>query len=77
MTNWSLDEFVAVERMREVERQANRAYMRRPSHGEDRIGWQRLRALLGQVLVGLGNRLQRVEPVRRPDLASSSRCGLR
>jgi len=77
MVHWYFDEVTVVEQMRKVQWQADRAQALGLTHEEDRTGWQRVRASLGQKLVGLGKRLQRVEPVRRPDLASSSQCGLR
>ena len=77
MTHWYFDERTMVQRMREVQRQADRAQ----GLGLDRRArssrWQRYRARLGQRLVALGQRLQQSEPVTRTDLASTSQCGLR
>ena len=77
MEHWYFDEGEAMRRVREVERQAERARALGLMGKRDRVGPHRLWGFLGRMLIALGNRLQGVDPVRRPDLACSSQCGLR
>jgi hypothetical protein len=77
MTHWYFDEMTMVQRMREVQREADRAQGLGFGRRARSSRWQRLRMFLGLRLVALGQRLQQSEPVRRTDLASTSQCGLR
>jgi hypothetical protein len=77
MVHWYFDEKVAVERMREAQRHADRAQALGRVRSERPGAWRRLRGILGRMLVAMGKRLQQGEPIGRPDLASSSQCGLR
>lgn len=77
MVHWYFDEVVLVERMREVQRTADRAQALGLVARARPRGWRRLRAGLGRMLVALGRRLQQAEPIPPPELASRSQCGLR
>ncbi len=77
MVHWFFDEKVAAERMRETQRQADRAQVLDLYRREEPPAWLRLQMRLGQWLIALGEYLQRGDGVRRADLASSSQCGLR
>ncbi len=75
MVHWYADETMMVQRMREIQRQADRAQawglLRRETPTT------RLQRRLGHWLVALGQFLQHGEETRRADVASSSQCGLR
>lgn len=77
MMHWYFDEKVAAERMRERQREADRAQILGLHRREEAQWWLRLQVRLGQWLIALGEYLQRGEGVRRVDLATSSQCGLR
>jgi hypothetical protein len=77
MTHWYFDEMRMVQRMRKVQRQADRAQGLGLGRRARSPRWQRYRVHLGQRLVALGQRLQQSEHVSRTDLASTSQCGLR
>ena len=77
MADWYFDEMVAAERMRETQRQADRAQAWGLFRREAPTVWQRLQRRLGHWLIALGQYLQHGEENRRADMASSSRCGLR
>jgi hypothetical protein len=77
MGHWYFDEKVAAERMRVMQRKADRAQVLGLYRREAAPGWLRLQMRLGQWLIALGEHLQRGEGIRRADLASSSQCGLR
>ena len=77
MVHWYFDEKVAAERMRERQREADRAQVLGLHRGEEAPGWLRLQVRLGRWLIALGQHLQRGEGIRRADLVSSSQCGLR
>ncbi len=77
MVHWYFDEMVVMERMREVQREADWAQALGLGQVAPRTHSPGLRARLGRALVKLGSRLQQTEPIRRPDLASPSQCGLR
>lgn len=76
MTHWYFDERTMLQRLREVQRQADRAQGLGLDRRAQSSRWQRYRERLGQRLVALGQRLQRSEPVASTNLASSSQCGL-
>jgi hypothetical protein len=75
--HWYFDEMMAVERMREIQRQADRAQALGLYHRQAPPAWPGLRKRLGHWLIALGHYLQHAEETRRADVASSSRCGLR
>jgi hypothetical protein len=77
MTHWFFDEMTMVQRMREVQREADRAQALGLGRRARSSRWQRLRMSLGLRLVALGQRLQQTEQVGQTDLASTSQCGLR
>lgn len=77
MVHWYFDEKIAVQRMREVQREADRAQALGLNYAARPAGQSRLRMRLGRALEAMGRRLQEAEPVRRANLASSSQCGLR
>jgi hypothetical protein len=77
MAHWYFDEMTMVQRMREVQREADHAQALGLSRGTRFSRWQRFRVSLGLKLVALGQRLQQSEPVGRAGLASTSQCGLR
>lgn len=77
MVHWYFDEVMVVERMREAQREADRAQALGLVARARPRGWRRLRACLGRTLVALGRRLQQTEPIHPPELASPSQCGLR
>jgi hypothetical protein len=77
MSHWFFDETTMVQRMREVQRQADRAQRRGLVPKARSSWWRRYRTHLGQRLVTLGQRLQQKEPVAGTNLASTSQCGLR
>lgn len=77
MEHWYFHETMAMERMREIQRQADRAQawglVRREAPGV----WHRLRVRLGHGLIALGEHLQYREELRRADPAAPCQCGLR
>ncbi len=75
MVHWYADETMMVQRMREIQRQADRAQVWGLLRRETPT--TRLQGRLGHWLVALGQYLQHREEIRRPDVASSSQCGLR
>ncbi len=77
MMHWYFDEKVTAERMRETQRQADRAQVLGLYRREELPAWLRLQMRLGQWLIALGEYLQRGEGVRRVDQETSSQCGLR
>jgi hypothetical protein len=77
MTHWYFDEMTMVQRMREVQRKADRTQGLGLGRRTRSSRWQRVRVHLGQRLVALGQRLQQRERVTRTDLASTSQCSLR
>jgi hypothetical protein len=77
MVHWYTDETMVVQRMREIQRQADRAQAWGLYHRQEPPAWPRLRKRLGQWLIALGQHLQHGEGSPRADVASSSRCGLR
>lgn len=77
MVHWHFDERMAVERMRETERQANRAQAVGLFRREGPTAWLQLQRRLGDWLIALGQYLQHGEETRRADPASSCQCGLR
>ncbi|MGH2372839.1 MAG: hypothetical protein ACRDIC_05100 [bacterium] len=65
MVHWHFDETMALERMRETERQANRAQAVGLFRREVPTAWLRLQRRLGYWLIALGQYLQRGEETRR------------
>jgi hypothetical protein len=76
MLNWYSEETMMVQRMREIQRQADRAQALGLYHWEP-PAWPRLRTRLGRWLALLGKYLQHGDQNHRADLSSSSQCGLR
>ncbi len=77
MGHWYFDEKVAVERMREAQRAADRARSLGRVHPEGPPAWRRLQRQLGEWLIAVGKRLQRGEADGTPGMVSSSQCGVR
>ena len=77
MVHWYLDEKVAVERMREIQRAADRARALGEFHPIEPAARRRFQMQLGEWLIALGKYLQRGEAKREPGMISSSQCGLR
>lgn len=77
MADWYFEEMVAAERMRETQRQADRAQALGLFRREAPTVLQRLQLRMGRWLIALGQSLQHGEEIRRADAASSSQCGLR
>lgn len=77
MVHWYFDERMWVERMREIQRQANRAQAVGLFRRERLTAWVRLQRRLGSWLIALGEHLQHGEETRRADMASSSQRGVR
>jgi hypothetical protein len=77
MVHWYADETMMVQRMREIQRQADRAQTLGLYQREGAPVWPRLRTRLGRWLIVLGRYLRRGDDVGRADVASSSQCGLR
>jgi len=77
MEHWYFDERTAVERMREIQRQADRAQAWGLFRRDAPTVWHRLQRRLGYWLIALGEYLQHGEENRRAALKSSSQCGLR
>jgi len=79
MIHWYFEEITMIQRMREVQREADRAQALGVGRRARPLRRPRLRAYLGQRLVALGQRLQQSEQGgrRRTDLASTSQCGNR
>jgi hypothetical protein len=77
MVHWYFDETVAVQRMREIQRQADRAQALGLYHRKEPPVWPHLRTRLGHWLIALGQYLQYGAENRRAALRSSSQCGLR
>ncbi len=77
MVDWYFDEKMAAERMRETQRQADRAQAWGLLRRDAPTVWHRLQKRLGHWLIALGRYLQHGEEIRRADVASSSQCGLR
>lgn len=77
MVHWYFDETVAVERMREIQRQADRAQAWGLLRREAPTARLRLQRRLGHWLIALGQYLQKGEENRRAALRSSSQCGFR
>ncbi len=77
MVHWYFDEKLALERMRETQRAADRAWVLGASHPIKPAARRRLQVQLGEWLIALGEYLQRGEGIRRADLTSSSQCCLR
>ncbi len=75
--HWYADETMMVQRMREIQRRADRAQALGLYHREEPPAWPRLRTRLGHWLIALRRYLQHGEENRRADLKSSSQCGLR
>ena len=77
MVHWYFDETVALERMRETQRAADRAWALGASHSIEPEAWRRLQVQLGEWLIAVGKYLQRGEAKREPGMDSSSQCGVR
>ena len=77
MVHWYFDEKVAVERMRETQREADRARALGASHPIEPAARRRFRMQLGEWLIAVGKYLQRGEAKREPGIVSSSQCGVR
>lgn len=77
MVHWYFDEVTAVERMREVQRAADRAQALGLLQGRGPRGWRQLRMRLWQALIAVRRRVPYAEGLPRTDLASSCQCGLR
>ena len=77
MVHWYFDEKVAVERMRETQRAAERAWVLGASHPIEPAARGRLLMRLGEWLIAVGKYLQRGEAKREPGMVSSSQCGVR
>lgn len=77
MVHWYADETMMVQRMREIQRRADRVQALGLYHREEPPAWPHLRTRLGHWLIALGRYLQRGKEIRRADAASSSQCGLR
>jgi hypothetical protein len=77
MDHWYFDEELALERMRDTQRAADRAWSLGPSHPIQPAARRRFQTQLGEWLVAVGKYLQRGEAKREPGLASSCQCGVR
>lgn len=77
MVHWYFDEKVAVERMREIQRAADRARALGVFHPGKPAARRRFQMQLGEWLIAVGKYLQRGEANRKPGMASSSQCGVR
>ncbi len=77
MVHWYFDEKLALERMRETQRAADRAWTLGASHPIEPAARRRLQVQLGEWLIAVGKYLQRGEAKREPGMVSSSQCGLR
>ncbi len=77
MVDWYFDEKMAAGRMRETQRQADRAQAWGLFRREAPTVWHRLQMRLAHWLIALGQYLQRGKAIRRADPASSPQCGLR
>ncbi len=77
MEHWYFDEVMVAQRMREVERGADRARALGLCRDTRSSGWEQVWAWLGRMLVALGTRLESAETARRPDLVFPSQCELR
>ena len=77
MVHWYFDEKLAVERMRETQRAADRAWALGASHPIEPAARRRFQMRLGEWLIAVGKYLQREEAKREPGMVSSSQCGVR
>ncbi len=77
MEHWYSDEIMVMQRVREIQRRADRAQAWGLFRRAEPPAWPRLRTQLGHGLIALGQYLQRGKEIRRADAASSSQCGLR
>ena len=77
MVHWYFDEKLALERMRETQRAADRAWALGASHPIEPAARRRFQMQLGEWLIAVGKYLQRGEANRKPGMVSSSQCGLR
>ena len=77
MVHWYFDEKVAVERMRETQRAADRARALGVFHPGKPAARRRFQMQLGEWLIAVGKYLQRGEAKREPGMDSSSQCGVR
>jgi len=77
MVHWYFDEKVAVERMREIQRAADRARALGGFHPIEPAARRRFQMQLGEWLITVGKYLQRGEAKRKPGMVSSSQCGVR
>ena len=75
--HWYSDEQMVAQRMREIQRQADRAQAWGLLGREAPRAWLRLQRRLGHWLIALGQYFQRGKEIRRADVAPSSQCGLR
>jgi hypothetical protein len=77
MLNWYADETMMVQRMREIQRRADRAQAWGLFRRDTPMLSPKLQMRLGHWLIALGRYLQRGEEIREADAASSPQCGLR
>ena len=77
MVHWYFDEKVALERMRETQRAADRAWVLGVFHPGKPAARRRLQVQLGEWLIAVGKYLRRGEAKREPGMVSSSQCGVR
>jgi len=77
MVHWYYDEKLALERIRETQRAANRAWVLGVFHPGRPAARRRLQVQLGEWLIAVGKYLQRGEAKREPGMVSSSQCGVR
>ncbi len=77
MEHWYSDEIMVMQRVREIQRRADRAQAWGLFRRDAPTVWHRLQRRLGHGLIALGQYLQHGEEIRRADAASSSQCGLR
>ena len=77
MVHWYYDEKLALERIRETQRAANRAWVLGVFHPGKPAARRRLQVQLGEWLIAVGKYLQRGEAKREPGMVSSSQCGVR
>lgn len=75
--NWYFDEMAVIERIREMERQADRIQALGLNKYQRQGIWERFRMSLGRRLVALGKRLQQAESIGGPALSSPSQCPLK
>ena len=77
MLHWYSDENMAVERIPEIQQQADRVQILGLYHRKEFPVRSRLRTILGHWLIALGQYLQGGKEIHRADLRPSSQCGLR